>query len=229
MNCRDAQRRLDAYVDHELELTATLEIEAHLAACKRCRIEQANLQTLVAAVREQADPGAAPRAFARELHKRYGRKEASSVRSRRRYVMGGFAAGAALGALSVLTFWIAAPSAPTGLRVVYHISQAGTARSALRTLSNHLEAAPGAQVVVVAHSDGITFLLDGARDEAGEPYERAIRTLAARGVQFRVCNNTLVRQRIDAARLVSTATLVPSGIAEIARLQSEGKYVYMRL
>lgn len=39
----------------------------------------------------------------------------------------------------------------------------------------------------------------------------------------------LVRQSIEANRVVPGAVLVPSGIAEIGRLQSEEGYAYMRL
>src|SRR5258708_8414577 len=37
MDCNEADRLLDAYVDGELELTQQLDLEAHLAACPTCK------------------------------------------------------------------------------------------------------------------------------------------------------------------------------------------------
>jgi anti-sigma factor RsiW len=37
MNCDEATRLLDAYIDGELELTQHLDLEAHLAACTTCK------------------------------------------------------------------------------------------------------------------------------------------------------------------------------------------------
>jgi intracellular sulfur oxidation DsrE/DsrF family protein len=83
--------------------------------------------------------------------------------------------------------------------------------------------------VVVAHNAGIEFLLRGARDENGRPYEEIVRDFRERGVEFRVCGNTLKRRRIDTTAVIPEAVLVPSGIAELARLQGREGYVYLRL
>ena len=37
MDCNETNWLLDAYVDSELELTRQLDVEAHLAACSRCK------------------------------------------------------------------------------------------------------------------------------------------------------------------------------------------------
>ncbi|WP_334133900.1 DsrE family protein, partial [Tepidimonas sp.] len=52
--------------------------------------------------------------------------------------------------------------------------------------------------------------------------------LANRGVEFRVCNNTLVARKIDAAKLLPEAKIVPSGVAEVAKLQAREGFVYLR-
>ena len=46
-------------------------------------------------------------------------------------------------------------------------------------------------------------------------------------MEFRVCNNTLKSRHIDPKRVIPEATIVPSGVAEIARLEKEG-YVYLK-
>lgn len=230
MNCRDALRLLHGYVDTELDLSCALAMEDHLRACKRCRIEEEGLRALRTAVRRHTDVGTAPYALRERLRLRYAREETGVAdRSRRRLAVA-IPAFAALVLVVSIGFKGDDRTAARGhAKVVYHISQTGTASAALRTLANHLEAAPGVEVVVVAHNNSVDFLLRGARDEAGELYEAAVKKFTARGVKFRVCNNTLVRQSIEASRVVGEATLVPSGIAEIGRLQTEEGYAYMRL
>jgi hypothetical protein len=55
-----------------------------------------------------------------------------------------------------------------------------------------------------------------------------VRELRERGVEFRVCTNTLTRKHIDARTVVPEAVLVPSGIAEMSRLQGREGYTYLR-
>jgi intracellular sulfur oxidation DsrE/DsrF family protein len=52
--------------------------------------------------------------------------------------------------------------------------------------------------------------------------------LTAKGVQFRVCNNTLTSRSIDANKVSMDAKIVPSGVSEVARLQSKEGYVYLK-
>lgn len=230
MNCRETLRLLNGYVDAELDLGAALAIEEHLHACARCRREEAGLRALRAALRLHIETDPTPPAVRARLRSRYANSAAPHL-SRRRIALALPAAAALAAGVIGWRQWStgAGPAGQSHARVVFHITESDTATAALRTLNNHLEAAPGAQVVVVAHNDGVAFLLRGAHDETGKPYETAVRRFAARGVRFRVCSNTLVRQRIDASRVVPDATLVPSGIAEIGRLQSQEGYAYMKL
>jgi hypothetical protein len=48
------------------------------------------------------------------------------------------------------------------------------------------------------------------------------------GVEFRVCEFTLQSRSIDKAKLLPEAKVVPSGVAEIARLQARERYAYIR-
>lgn len=232
MNCRDALRLMNAHVDGELDLASVLALDEHVAACRGCRAEQASMRALSGALREHCDPGGASDALRERLHSRLGRRDASPVRWHRRRFVFAIPAAAAAGLAAVVGVKLLAGGTPgeaPAQRIVYHITQTDTASAALRTLGNHLDAVPGVQVIVVAHNNGINFLLRGARDESGALYEAAVKRFSSRGVQFRVCNNTLVRQAIEAGRVVPEATLVPSGIAEIGRLQSQEGYAYMRL
>jgi intracellular sulfur oxidation DsrE/DsrF family protein len=112
-------------------------------------------------------------------------------------------------------------------KVVYHINDASVARVAMRNVENHINASPDAKIVVVTHGKGIDFLLNGAKDEKGA-YEPQVAGLTQRGVEFRVCRNTLKGRKLDDSAVILEAQVVPSGVAEIGRLQSKEGYVYLK-
>ena len=72
------------------------------------------------------------------------------------------------------------------------------------------------------------FLLKDARDASGEPYAARVKPLAAQGVHFKVCRNTLKGRGLGDDAVDSGATVVPSGVVEIARLQTEEKAAYLK-
>ena len=131
-------------------------------------------------------------------------------------------------AVLVMLFAGAAVAAGPQLKVVYHINDSADASAALGNIRNHLAASPKAKIVVVTHGAGIDFLLEGAKNPTGNPYEVPVQELGDRGVEFRVCKNTLDGRKIDKSRLLPEARIVPSGVAEIARLQAEEGYVYLK-
>ena len=87
---------------------------------------------------------------------------------------------------------------------------------------------PKAQIVVVAHSRGVDFLMTGARDRRGNSYSLNVEQLKTRGVRFDVCDITLQRRSLNKGQFISDATFVPSGVAEITRLQQREGYAYLR-
>lgn len=115
------------------------------------------------------------------------------------------------------------------IKTVYHMSEGiPQASRAINNIRNHLAADPKAKIVVVTHGLGIDFLLDGATNQMEQPFAGAIGELAAKGVEFRVCNNTLVSRKIDPSKVVMEAKIVPSGVAEVAKLQAREGFVYLR-
>jgi len=115
------------------------------------------------------------------------------------------------------------------IKVVYHLNEGiPQASRALPNIRNHLAADPTAKIVVVTHGPGIDFLLDGAVNLKEQPYSGDIADLVARGVEFRVCNNTLQSRKISRDKVVMEAQIVPSGVAEVARLQAKDGFVYLR-
>lgn len=115
------------------------------------------------------------------------------------------------------------------IKVVYHLSEGiPQASRALNNIRNHLNADPSAKIVVVTHGLGIDFLLDGATNQMEQPFAGGVSDLANKGVEFRVCNNTLVARKIPIDKLMMETQVVPSGVAEVARLQAKEAYVYLR-
>lgn len=133
-------------------------------------------------------------------------------------------------ALFIFLGFVSAPAlaGTDGTKAVYHVNNSAKASAALRNINNHLNADPNADIVVVTHSKGVDFLLDGAEDKNGNPYNIKVEQLQARGVDFRVCNNTLKSRKIDKADILPGASIVPSGVAEIAKLQAREGYVYVK-
>ena len=127
-------------------------------------------------------------------------------------------------------------------KVVYHINyddpqaQAG----ALRNVQNHINAvgAENLDFKVVMHGKGLSLLLEPAaagntklkQGNATNAVQEKIAGLKEQGVDFKVCGNTLKKKNIDYERDlygVDAVDIVPSGVAELSRLQGMG-YTYIK-
>jgi len=115
------------------------------------------------------------------------------------------------------------------IKVVYHLSEGiDQATRAMANIRNHLRAAPGTKIVVVGLGDGIAFLLKGAKERSGRPFDAQVAALKEQEVEFRVCGNTLAAHKVPTDLVLPDAAIVPAGVAEIARLQAQESYVYIR-
>jgi intracellular sulfur oxidation DsrE/DsrF family protein len=131
--------------------------------------------------------------------------------------------------LLLLTAFLLTNMSWAQVKVVYHLSEGiPQASRAIGNIRNHLNADPSVKIVVVTHGLGIDFLLDGATNQMDQPFAGSIGELAGRGVEFRVCNNTLTTRKLSKDRVVMEASVVPSGVAEVARLQAKDGFVYLR-
>ena len=120
------------------------------------------------------------------------------------------------------------PAAPP-VRVVYHFSEGqAQASRGLEYIRNHLEVDPKAQIVVVGHALGVDFLMKGAKTAKGNPFQDAIEDLDLQGVKFRVCEITLRERGLKREQFLPLVEFVPSGVAEIARLQAREGYAYLK-
>ena len=115
------------------------------------------------------------------------------------------------------------------IKAVYHVNTGvESAARILGNVTNHLNAEPKAKIVVVTHGAGIDLLLSDAKDDKGREFSGQVSALASRGVEFHVCKNTLESRKIDEDRLLMEAKIVPSGVAEVARLQAKEGFVYLK-
>jgi hypothetical protein len=126
-------------------------------------------------------------------------------------------------------------------KVVYHINGYGAKQQAgaLRNVQNHINAvgAENLELAVVMHGNGVSMVLypDAAGDtkmqegNADDQMQARIAGLKQQGVRFEVCANTLKGRNVAVDDLydVSEADIVPSGVAELSKLQQQG-YTYIK-
>ena len=108
-------------------------------------------------------------------------------------------------------------------KVVYHIDDsAAQAVKGLRNIKNHLDTEPATTITVVTHAAGVDFLMNGAADRNGNPFEVPIQALVTRGVRFEICEITMKNRNLKAEQFIEEATYTPSGVVRLAKLQKEG-------
>ncbi len=119
-------------------------------------------------------------------------------------------------------------------KVVYHINYNGGPgnkryRGALRNIQNHINAVgqDNLELKVVLHGNGVNLLKEALHDDG---LKTRITALKSQNVEFLVCANTLRGRKIDYEKDlfdVFKEDIVPSGVAELARLQLMG-YAYIK-
>lgn len=119
-------------------------------------------------------------------------------------------------------------------KVVYHINYNGgegdkAYKGAMRNIQNHINAvgAENMEIAVVLHGNGVSLLKSAKTDDQ---LQTQVLGLKGQNVAFQVCNNTLVGRKIDYNNDlfdVYEDDIVPSGVAELSRLQMMG-YTYIK-
>jgi hypothetical protein len=119
-------------------------------------------------------------------------------------------------------------------KVVYHINYNGGEndkmyRAALRNVQNHINAvgAENMDIKIVLHGNGVSLL---ASAKENDKLQMDVTSLKSQKVAFNVCNNTLVGRKISYENdlfEVFEDDIVPSGVAELSRLQQMG-YTYIK-
>lgn len=114
-------------------------------------------------------------------------------------------------------------------KVVYHFdSGLAQATKGLRNIRNHLEVDPKAKIVVVAHADGVDFLMTGAMDANKNSYSVIVEDLKGQGVTFEVCKITLRNRKLDPKQFIPEVDFTASGVQRITHLQQHEGYAYLK-
>ena len=131
MNCREAEGLLGAYVDEELDLVHSLDLEAHARECAGCTARLRRLEATRSAVASHATYYQAPA----ELRARIQRRAAShfGVTERRAGGLGRWMMLAAACAAALLLVWRTGPPATPGTRDIAREVVDGHVRSLLAT------------------------------------------------------------------------------------------------
>jgi intracellular sulfur oxidation DsrE/DsrF family protein len=116
-------------------------------------------------------------------------------------------------------------------KVVYHVNYDDAKRQsgAMRNIQNHINAVgkENLDLRVVMHGKGVSLLKKANTDP---DFKQKVDNLKDQGVKFNVCANTLRGKKIDYKTQlhdVDQNDIVPSGVAEIAKLEQEG-FAYIR-
>ena len=114
-------------------------------------------------------------------------------------------------------------------KVVYHIdSGLAQATKGLRNIRNHLDTDAKAKIVVVAHAEGVDFLMEGAKTTNNQEFAALVSDLMGRGVGFEICEITLKNRNLKKEQFILGPTFVPSGVVRIANLQARESYAYIK-
>ena len=94
---------------------------------------------------------------------------------------------------------------------------------ALKNISNLQTAlGPTTQIELVAHGSGIGLLIASKTTQQAK-----IAELAAMGVKFVACENTIRERKIDKATILPQSGFVPSGVSEVVLKQEDG-WAYLK-
>jgi len=131
----------------------------------------------------------------------------------------------------------------TKQKVVYHVNYDNPKKQAgaLRNIQNHINAvgAENLDLKVVLHGNGLAMLVNPdslpnlpkfKHANADDQMAAKIDGLKTQGVRFQVCANTIKGRAVNMENDlydVDPEDIVPSGVAELAKLQGEG-YTYIK-
>ena len=114
-------------------------------------------------------------------------------------------------------------------KVVYHFdADIAQATKGLRNIRNHLDVDPKAQIIAVAHSEGVDFLMEGAKTTNNQEFAALVSDLSARGVKFEICEITLKNRNLKKDQFILGPSFTPSGVVRIANLQAREHFAYLK-
>lgn len=104
-------------------------------------------------------------------------------------------------------------------KIVFHLASSDTLahKALVKQIANVLDYWKTAKIEVVVHNNGISFMKKEETKTAKE-----IQLLTEKGVVFAVCENTMKQRKLEKFQILTSATFVPVGIAEIVLKEEDG-------
>ncbi len=108
-------------------------------------------------------------------------------------------------------------------QVLFHLDESDEYRFnlVLNNINNLQAEIKEAEIELVANAQGIRLL------EKDSAHEDMLRELQNKGVTLVACNKTMESQKLEPEDLLEGVKVVPSGVGELVKKQSEG-WIYIR-
>lgn len=130
--------------------------------------------------------------------------------------------------LCIALFGMASFARADVTKTVYHVHDGTThATHAMYNIMFQLKGDPKSRIVV-ANFEGIKAFTKDAKDMMGKSFSAWVDDLSVQGVEFRVCQQAMDYFKVTKDQMLDAVTVVPSGVGEIARLQSQEGFGYIR-
>ena len=119
---------------------------------------------------------------------------------------------------------------PKTYKAVFDVSEGGDAYferviQKIANLSRDSRLAGHLDIKIVAHSEGIDFMVKAKNQQQSESIP--VLTRAGSGITLQACNNSLAGHNLKPADLFAGVEVIESGIGEIVLLQQQG-YAYFK-
>lgn len=100
------------------------------------------------------------------------------------------------------------------MKVVYHINELDKYRTLSSNIRNTMAYDSSIDIVVVANGSAVSLFTNKELE-------------VIEGVSYHICNNSLRANNISASQLISSVTVVPSGVIDLIQLQDQD-YRYIK-
>ena len=134
-----------------------------------------------------------------------------------------------LACLALITPMIADSGEASPPGIVFHVDSDQRMNRILRQIARHQAGNPTVPARVILIAEGVRPAMEGAVDANGGDYSAQMEQLLMSGVRIFACENTLTSFNLSSNDLALGIETVPSGVAELGRLQVKEGWGYIKL
>jgi intracellular sulfur oxidation DsrE/DsrF family protein len=134
-----------------------------------------------------------------------------------------------LACLALITPMIADSGEASPPGIVFHVDSDQRMNRILRQIARHAAGNPTIPSRVILIAEGVRPAIEGAVDANGGDYSAQMEQLLMSGVRIFACENTLTGFNLSSNDLALGIETVPSGVAELGRLQVKEGWGYIKL